>query len=130
MLVTINKASSVENSAFSLNTMNSSRALFLTLLHFVLLHFANGFQLSRPHATSVSMRSKIVSSVGFTVHGNRRLHQHSEQINKSTQLYMAEKNASGNKVETKYVIAGIVFILACLFDFFRMHGGQMYLAHP
>mmetsp|Transcript_31539 Transcript_31539/g.43284 ORF Transcript_31539/g.43284 Transcript_31539/m.43284 type:complete len:106 (-) Transcript_31539:77-394(-) len=33
-------------------------------------------------------------------------------------------------VETKYLVALGVFFFACVYDFFVMHGGQVYLAHP
>ena len=131
MLVTFIKASSVKFLDYPRVTMNSTRTLLLALLHFVILQLAHSFQLSKPHAASLSMRSKIASSKGIVIESSQRLCQHAEQKINHMKLYMAaESDGSGNKVETKYVTAGIVFVLACLFDFFIVHGGQTYLVHP
>eukprot|EP00600_Ochromonadales_sp_CCMP1393_P005298 CAMPEP_0174969308 /NCGR_PEP_ID=MMETSP0004_2-20121128/8680_1 /TAXON_ID=420556 /ORGANISM="Ochromonas sp., Strain CCMP1393" /LENGTH=109 /DNA_ID=CAMNT_0016218763 /DNA_START=163 /DNA_END=492 /DNA_ORIENTATION=+ len=46
------------------------------------------------------------------------------------QLAMADSEKKKEGVEPKYLAAAGVFVLACLYDFFITHNGQVYLGHP
>ena len=87
------------------------------------LPLANGFTLSR-NSNQKKISAKRDGIIGFKeISTGLSLNQ--DYFRSSTELRMTSKD-SNDKVETKYVIAGIVFLLACLFDYFRMHGGHPY----